>query len=97
MYYKVGQFLFQSRLVIIKWGNFYYKKGQVLQRGAIITEEGSTIFSIETAVRNGFAWFTHLVHPKKEKFLAKKYWAKLKRLLHSSERIDHLAHLPGPP
>ena len=30
-YYKVGQFLFQSRAAITKRGNFYYKVGQILK------------------------------------------------------------------
>ena len=36
-YYKSGQPLLQDRAVIANWGKMYYKLGQVLQIGAIIT------------------------------------------------------------
>ena len=46
-YYKVGQFLFQSRTVITKRGNFYQKVRQVLKIGAIITKWGSTSITVQ--------------------------------------------------
>ena len=37
-YYKLGQpLLLQDRAVIANWGKMYYKLGQLLQIGAIIT------------------------------------------------------------
>ena len=36
-YFKLGQSLIQNRVVITNWRKMYYKLGQVLQIGAIIT------------------------------------------------------------